>query len=64
MFKSTLEQYVTQAVESNIKSDTISKSELTAVITDSLYAFVTSSDFIDLIDEELAKKMQLLRRGV
>lgn len=61
MFKSAVERHVKRAVEANVKSENITKDELSAVITDSIYNFVSSRDFIDLVDEGLGKKARRLR---
>lgn len=61
MFKSAVERHVKRAVEANVKSENITKDELSAVITDSIYNFVSSRDFIDLVDEGLGKKARHLR---
>jgi hypothetical protein len=63
MLKSSLQRYVERAVSENIKSDVISKKDLTNVITDSLYSLITSSEFITHLGNEFGKRVQSINRS-
>lgn len=58
LFKSSIERHVREAVEKNVSSETVSREELVNAISDALYSFIKSRDFIRFIDSELAKKLK------
>lgn len=57
--KSSIERKAQTAVDTYLSSECVSRDELASVIAKTLYDVLQSRDFINYIDQEIAKRIKL-----